>query len=102
MKNPNSNDNFLKDEYEEYRKSLELVKECAACHYLQGMIFTFIAGFTGLRFGFLYQSLNKMEILKYSSIFMFFALTGVYKFSYAYYVNKVQTNAKKLKNFNRE
>jgi hypothetical protein len=91
----NINNKNLDYEYDNYRKSLVFIKECPACHYIQGMIFAGISIFTAARMQFIWQSLKWRHILLYTGICLGSSLMATYKVTYAYHVYKIQTSAKK-------
>ena len=87
----------LEEEYKQYRNSLKFYKECAACHYAQGMVFLGIGFFTAIRMQFVWNSLRRRDVLGYSVLSLIMSSLGLYKFSYAYHVFQAQEKMKKYK-----
>jgi len=92
----NKSNILLEKEYEIYRSSLIVKKECAACHYLQGLLFTGASLFFFTRMRFIWDTLNYKLITGYSILCITTSLIGLYKFSYAYHIYTVQSNIKNL------
>jgi len=96
----NKNHNkLLESEYELYRRSLIVKKECSACHYIQGLLFTGASLFLFTRMKFIWSTLNYKQITIYSIGSTICSLIGLYKFSYAYHIYNIQS---KLKNINKQ
>ena len=89
--------NYLEKEYELYRNSLIVKKECSACHYIQGILFTGASLFFLTRMRFIWDTLNYKHILGYSTVCITSSLIGLNKFSYAYHIYNVQSSIKKLR-----
>ncbi len=95
--NNEKKDILLEKEYEIYRSSLIVKKECAACHYLQGLLFTGASLFFFTRMRFIWDTLNYKLISGYSILCITTSLIGLYKFSYAYHIYNIQSNIKNIK-----
>ncbi len=87
----------LAEEYRDYRNSLIFYKECAACHYAQGMVFLGLGFFTAIRMQFLWSTLKWRTILGYSMLSIISSSIGLYKFSYAYHIFQAQGKIKQIK-----
>jgi hypothetical protein len=92
-----SHDKFLEREYEVYRNSLILKKECPACHYIQGILLTGASLFLFTRMKFIWNTLNYKQISTYSLGSLACGVIGFYKFTYAYHIFNVQTEMKNIK-----
>lgn len=84
-------DNESEDEYNDYKKTLMMKKECAACHYIHGLFFLGVGVFTFFRMNFIRQTLNYKQILLYSGVILISSAITLYKFSYAYHIYQIQT-----------
>lgn len=88
-------DKTLEKEYEAYRKSLSVFKECPACHYIQGLLLFGGSLFSASRMHFLWNSLRWKDVAKYITISAVTTLVGTYKVTYAYHIYKYQDWATK-------
>lgn len=95
-----SSNKILESEYELYRNSLIVKKECSACHYIQGLLFTGASLFLFTRMKFIWSSLNYKQITFYSIGSIACSLIGIYKFTYAYHIYNIQSKIKKIKHTN--
>ncbi len=78
------------EEYEKYRNSLIFYRECAACHYVQGMVLLGLGFFSAVRLQFLWSSIKIKSVIGYSLFTLIASTLGVYKISYAYHVFQAQ------------
>jgi hypothetical protein len=90
----NEEDLALKQEYDDYRKSLIFIHECPACHYAQAMIFLGCGFFSAVRMQFLWGGLNYKQIFGYSVICLITGSLGIYKMSYAFHIFQAQGRMK--------
>lgn len=100
FQNTNNLDNdSLKEEYEKYKNYLMVKKECPACHFIQGMIFTGIGFFCFVRMHHFRQTFSKSDFLKLFIIAAPSSSFGVYKFTYANYIFGVQSKIDQMNKF---
>jgi len=90
---------LLNEEYEKYKNYLMVKKECPACHFIQGMIFTGIGFVCMVRMHHFRETFNKIDFLKLFAIAAPSSAFGVYKFSYANYIFGVQSKMDQLNKF---
>ena len=90
---------LLKEEYEKYKNYLMIKKECPACHFIQGMIFTGIGFFCLVRMHHFRGTFTKRDFLKLFAIAAPSCAFGVYKFSYANYIFGVQSKIDQMNKF---
>jgi len=90
---------LLIEEYERYKNYLMIKKECPACHFIQGMIFSGIGFFCFIRMHHFRETFSRNDFLKLFAIAAPSLIFGIYKFSYANYIFGVKSKMDQLNKF---
>ena len=100
MKNKNDFEKNLESEYENYKKSLLITKDCPVCSFTQGLLSTGGAFFIACYLQEQYSKIKKTRFLFLSFISLSLSAFGLYKFHYTYNINLIRekTKLKILKN----
>ncbi len=95
----NMEDDLFKEEYEKYKNYLMIKKECPACHFIQGMIFTGVGFFCLVRMHHFRNTFSRTDFLKMFVIATPSSAFGIYKFSYANYIFGLKNKMDELNKF---
>ena len=94
----NLEEEILNEEYEKYKNYLMIKKECPACHFIQGLIFSGIGFFCFARMHHFRSTFVRNDFLKLFLIATPSFGLGIYKFTYANYIFGVKS---KMDQFNK-